>query len=267
MEWDYEGDSCYDDAMMDVKAETMKDEWERQQDEYSKQEKEAIKFVSDLKGIMVGLYKIFNRLSLDKEYVFRREGHFWIVGLEKPATIIDDSKGMSYIHWLLQNPHKSITVMQLYDLFSKADKTELLNKGKFVEFAENEEDESINVDSGVQQEIADAKTIATCKKRLKEISSELDMANKNNDEATITKLQGDKERIVSYLRSLTRPGGLTTFFPDTIEKIRKAVSNAIDRAIENIKEYKPDLYQYLKNSIHTGSDCKYTPERDIPWEL
>ncbi len=222
MGWDYEDDSCYDD---DAMGSALQDEYERQQDEYREQEKRAKQFVSDLKSIMVALLKNFKRLSLDKEYVFRREGHFWIVGLEKPATIIEDSKGMSYIHQLLQNPHKEIPATQLAN-------------------------SDFDIPLGGQQKVVDRETITTCRKQIGQLDNEQ-----------------EKEQIENYLKKATRPNSQIDNFPDERETARKAVSNAISRAINNIGTYKQDLYQYLKNTIRTGLSCIYTPDKKIDWEL
>ncbi len=180
----------------------------------------------------------------EAENIFRKDGDYWQVAYQGSATTtIKNSKGMSYIHRLLEKPDESIAAMQFYV------------KG-----------EIIYMDSANQQDVADSKTIADCQKRLIEIDRELDEAKKNNDFATQDRLNKEQEEILTLLKTDTF-GGKSAKFSDNKEKARIAVTNAINRALDNIKEHNQSLYQHLNNSILRGSDFTYTLDKKINWEL
>jgi hypothetical protein len=180
----------------------------------------------------------------EAENVFKKDGDFWQVAYQSNnTTTIRDNKGMSYIHRLLEKPDESMAAMQFFA------------KG-----------ETIYAGSGKQQEVVDSATIADCRKRLSEIESELAEAEKNNDFAAQERLGKEKEEILNLLNTDTFKGKKAKFSDDK-ERARIAVTNAINRALDNIKEHNQPLYRHLNNSILRGSEFTYTPDKEIDWEL
>jgi hypothetical protein len=51
-----------------------------------------------------------------------------------------------------------------------------------------------------------------------------------------------------------------------VERARKAVTNRIRDAVRRIGAAHERLGVHLRNAVHTGTSCSYTPERDIRWE-
>jgi hypothetical protein len=218
--------------------------------------------ISAFYKIKAYLLEAFRSIELNIDYVFRKEGDVWVVGLERPATICTDYKGMSYIHHLLQYPNKPISVKELSDLLSKPDTTGLRNKGKLIEYnPDSGEQEGVSENSGQPQNIADKQAIKKFQKELDDIEYELAEAVKNNDIGKVEQLQIKKDELKERLI-----GSNDTFTTD-VEQARKAVSNAIRKAIKNIETHRQDLFQHLNNSIQTGINCTYTPENNITWEL
>jgi hypothetical protein len=193
------------------------------------------------------------------ENVFKKDGDFWTVGFQgNIATALKDSKGMTYIAYLLGNPHKRIPALELSNLLSGA---KLLNhsgiaKGK-----------SVGADSGKPQDLVDTDYLRKSKNRLGEIEEELRKAKENNDQAEEDRLEREKEQILNQLSSDLNLSSKSRSFPNDIEKARKAVTNAIKRALDNIQKHNTPLYQYLDNSIKHGTDFIYTPDRKINWDL
>ena len=54
---------------------------------------------------------------------------------------------------------------------------------------------------------------------------------------------------------------------DPAERLRKAVTNQIRRALERIRAAHPALGRHLANGLHTGFVCAYRPEHPIDWQL
>ena len=53
--------------------------------------------------------------------------------------------------------------------------------------------------------------------------------------------------------------------PRAAERARKAVTNRIRQAVGRIHAAHATLGLHLRNSVHTGTSCSYTPERPIAW--
>jgi hypothetical protein len=51
-----------------------------------------------------------------------------------------------------------------------------------------------------------------------------------------------------------------------LERARKAVTNRIRDAVKRIGVTHESLGLHLRNAIHTGTSCSYTPEGNIRWE-
>ncbi|MBA7486770.1 hypothetical protein ES707_22331 [subsurface metagenome] len=197
--------------------------------------------------------------SKEAKNVFKKDGDFWQVAYQSnDTTTIKDSKGMSYIARLLEKPNEPIAALSLAN--PKSD-TKLMIQGKAVE------NDTVSSDSGKPQEIIDKDTLQSCQKRIIDIENELADAEKNNDLAAQERLEAEKEQILSELNAACNLKGESRSFTDNFVKARKAVTNAIKRALENIKTHSMPLYQHLDNSIQRGIDFAYKPDRQTNWQL
>jgi hypothetical protein len=52
---------------------------------------------------------------------------------------------------------------------------------------------------------------------------------------------------------------------DAVERARKAVTNRIRETLLRIAAVHQALGVHLRNAVHTGTRCTYTPERPIHW--
>jgi hypothetical protein len=53
--------------------------------------------------------------------------------------------------------------------------------------------------------------------------------------------------------------------PEALERARKAVSNRIRQTLVRIASVHHTLGLHLRNAVHTGTRCSYTPERPTRW--
>ena len=53
--------------------------------------------------------------------------------------------------------------------------------------------------------------------------------------------------------------------PEAVERARKAVTNRIRQTLARIAAVHQTLGLHLRNAVHTGTRCTYTPERPIRW--
>jgi hypothetical protein len=53
---------------------------------------------------------------------------------------------------------------------------------------------------------------------------------------------------------------------DAVERARKSVTNRIQQTLARIRAANEPLGIHLSNAVHTGTHCRYRPERPIRWE-
>jgi len=62
-------------------------------------------------------------------------------------------------------------------------------------------------------------------------------------------------------------GGRTRKGADVGDRARKAVTSRIRESIDRIGKEHPALARHFENAIHTGTFCRYQPDRRLRWEL
>ena len=61
------------------------------------------------------------------------------------------------------------------------------------------------------------------------------------------------------------PPQVTVEDAEAVERARKAVTNRIRQTVVRIAGVHNTLGFHLRNAVHTGTRCTYTPERPIRW--
>ena len=208
-----------------------------------------IKFVTSAEAEQSASQKPARAGQGTEENIFRKDGDKWIVVFNhSEPCYLNDIKGMEQIAQLLAKSPKSISAIELAN-------------------PKNDTKLMILSNSDKPQEIIDKDTLQSCQKRIINIKNELADAEKNNDLATQERLEAEKEQILSELNAARNLKGESRCFTDNLDKARKAVTNAIKRALENIKTHSMPLYQHLDNSIQRGIDFAYKPDRQTNWQL
>jgi len=54
---------------------------------------------------------------------------------------------------------------------------------------------------------------------------------------------------------------------DSVERIRKAVTNRIRDALGRIQKAHPPLWGHLAKSVKTGIFCSYVPDKPTDWQV
>lgn len=171
---------------------------------------------------------------------FRQLGKQWQIFYEGKEIDMPDSKGMTYIQYLLLRPDKEVTAIELQALINKpldADFTVLLEK--------------LSV-QGVSDCMMDDKTKKDLTARL------LSLRNTNPDSKEILEIE-------KYLNQ-AQYAGKSKPFSGVNTKSRQSVQKAISTAIKNIEKIFPELSTHFKNSITTGTFCVYKPEKGVSWQ-
>jgi hypothetical protein len=79
---------------------------------------------------------------------------------------------------------------------------------------------------------------------------------------------GRSFHVAELIRFATSPGRRSAAEDESteaIERTRKAVTNRIRQTLLRIADMNHDLGLHLRNAVHTGTHCIYTPERRTRW--
>ena len=184
--------------------------------------------------------------------VFREEGEYWTATYRGRTAHLRDSKGLSCIARLLAQPHCDVHVRDLagWNQCSNAPDgfAPLLVEGDF-------------------GAILDARATAQYKERLAEARRELEEAGAAGDLGQAARARHEIEAITEQLASAYGLSGRPRRAGDRTERLRKAVTNSIRRALDRISAAHPELGRHLTYALRTGVVCTYRPEHPVAWQL
>ena len=182
--------------------------------------------------------------------VFRREGEYWSIAYQGRRVRLRDTKGLAYIHRLLAEPGRELHVAMLTGASR--------GKGR---------SEGLPLDPGHAGPILDPEAKAAYTRRIGELRDDLDEATEWGDSGRAAQAREEIEAISEQLAEAFGLAGRSRRAADTVERIRKAVTNRIRDALARIGREHTPLGRHLANSIVTGTFCVYRPDRDIRWNL
>jgi len=190
--------------------------------------------------------------AMDDTCVFRQEGEYWTLAYHGKMTRLRDTKGLHYIARLLAQPGCDLHVRDLATMNPRSDGPDGA--------------ESIYVEGDLGA-ILDTRATAQYKERLAEARQELEEATTARDLGQAARLQHEVETITEQLTAAYGLGGRPRTAGDPAERLRKAVTNQIRRALNRICAAHPELGRHLTIALRTGFLCTYRPERPMAWRL
>lgn len=180
--------------------------------------------------------------------LFRRSGPAWEVRFKgRSSFILLPTKGAAYLALLLAHPGKSFTALELTCALSC--RPELLAVG----------------DAG---ERLDRQAMGAFRARLLELRDQRREAETNQDEAWLNRIDAEVETLERELRRSKGLGGRLRREQDDLDRVRKAVGNAVRRAIRKIAEEDKELAAHLQDrrNLQCGMTLRYSPDGDIRWD-
>ena len=197
------------------------------------------------------------------ENLFLKEGDYWTLkfGSNQPIRL-KDSVGLVYIHHLLQHPGYEFPVLMLVQQTRGAAAV-----GRTTTAAETRDaDLSLDDFSGTGPSL-DNQALQEYRERIEDLQEDIDEAEQNNNSEAAANAREEQQSLESQisaafgLRGHPRPVG------SPAENARKSVSEAIRRALKNIRTLDSHLGNHLTNSIKTGVYVDYSPESAVDWHL
>jgi hypothetical protein len=179
--------------------------------------------------------------------VFRKKSQVWEIRFAGGAEeILLPSKGAAYLHMLLSQPRTPISAVEMA-----------------CRLAQNRAAYSL----GSAGDKIDQDALTTYKARYEELKEELREGKSNHDDAAVTRIEGEMEALVEEINKATALGGRIRQDADDRDRVRKAVGNAIRRAVKDIRQFDRRLADHLKSPcLCCGLNPCYSPVQDIAWE-
>ncbi len=163
---------------------------------------------------------------------FRRQAAVWLVGLGDSQAMLQDSKGLRQLRYLLQSPGDEISVADLAVL------------------ADGEPRE---IGSG--EPVLDREALAAYRKRLRALERLLAADEDALDDDQRERVRREHDVLARELARHAGLGGRTRRLGSPQERMRVNVTRTIRAAIAEIDTVCPTLGRHLAQSIATGSFC------------
>ncbi len=183
-------------------------------------------------------------------YLFRLRGNVWELRFADERGNFSDRKGLHILSRLLRFPEETVRATELQGLDPRAGTST----------------ESV-------QAILDDEAKSRCRDRLAEMDREIEEAERNGDDATLPRLQTEKEQLVTELGTqLGLAGKSRNLGPRSpTESARVAVRQNLDRVFGGLRTAQPPmtrLADHLERSIlNEGNAYAYRPESCPAWEF
>ena len=115
----------------------------------------------------------------------------------------------------------------------------------------------------------DPQARAAYRRRLTELDEEIAEARDWSDPARVDRLDAERRALIHELSAAAGLGGRERRTGDARERARVAVRKAIAAALDRIDEVDRPLARLLRNSVTTGTYCRYEPDpgRPVRWVL
>jgi hypothetical protein len=179
--------------------------------------------------------------------IFRKKGQVWQIRFAGGAeNILLPSKGAAYLHMLLSQPRTPVSAIVMACRLSQ-----------------NRDNYSL----GSAGDKIDQDALFAYQARYAELKEELEEAKSNRDDAAISRIQGEMESFMEEIRKAKGLGGRIRKDADDRDRVRKAVGNAIRRAVKDIGQFDKRLADHLKSPcLCCGLNPCYSPAQDVTWE-
>lgn len=181
-------------------------------------------------------------VAAEAPYVFRCEGDYWTLAYDGTAVRVRDALGMRYLAALLAQPGRELHVAQLT---GSAGTREAAHAGNLL----------------------DAESRRNYQRRIEELRDEIEDAKRFEDAGRAERAQDELDALTSQLAAAFGLGGRARRASDTVERMRKAITNRVRDSMRRISGVHPALGSHLHGAVRTGTFCCYDPDEAPAWSL
>lgn len=168
----------------------------------------------------------------------------WSVGADGTLFALADLRGLHYLRYLLERPGVDVEALTLSAAAYGHPHAKL--------------------DEADMGEVLDAAALAAYRLRLAELDEHLDAADLRGDQDGAEVFAAERAALIDELRKATGVGGRARRVGASSERARIAVRKAIAAALTQIDQHDPSVARLLRDSVRTGTSCRYDPNPDHP---
>ena len=180
--------------------------------------------------------------------VFRLEGEYWTIASRDATFRLVDSKGLRYVHRLLQTPGVEVYALDL----------ELATHPAAATVAGGAD--GLHADGPTGQLLVDKQALEAYRLRIEDLRDQIEEAERHGDPERASRARDELDYLMDEIDRVTRPDGTPRAQSGETERARVNVTRAIRKAIEKIGEQDPSLGHHLDHDIRTGTYCSYVPD-------
>ena len=180
-------------------------------------------------------------------YAMYKDGNNYRIQFRDESQTFTASKGLAYIHTLLQSPDTPIHVNELKAAVDKVDVHLLANES---------------------QDMFDKQALSAIDQRIAELYDDMEMAQETQNEMQLATLHKQLDQLIQEKEKATGLGGRSRKNTKG-DGVRISVGRAIKRALESIASAMPKCSEHLQVSIigHSGFNPHYEAQESISWQI
>jgi hypothetical protein len=201
----------------------------------------------------------------DQGSFFRKIGDVWNIRFEGKTLALNDNRGLQYICLLLKYQGINLTASTMIAL---AAGEQLPDLSRFLQGLSEDRLAHLGlsrVDCEDPMPLIDMMARLHCQQRLSTIKETLASESFSSPDEKC-ELEEERKTINEYLAAASSLHGRLRH-SSSADRDRISVKNRITDALAKIAQHNTSLFRHLSNSIQTGTNCVYSPETPIPWEL
>ncbi|MBA2896900.1 ATP-binding protein [Nonomuraea soli] len=178
---------------------------------------------------------------------FTRQGTVWRLAYGGRVAHLPDAKGLRDLHLLLAAPGRDLPAVAL-----------LAPEGGDLVVAAR----SLGGD-----DLLDDEARTRYRRHLERLDDEIDRAAGLGDDDRAATLDRERQALLEQLRSAAGLDGRSRRLGDEAERARKTVTARIRDVLRKLDAAHPELAAHLRETVSTGSTCRYQPAEPVSWTL
>lgn len=189
----------------------------------------------------------------EPDFCFRRDGDGWFIRAFGKEGHFKDRKGFAYLAVLIERAGKPVPMVELIERVEGSP----LKK------------ECWQSVEGTFQQILDDQALQDILRRVKELDEAIEDAQQRQDVTEAEVFRRERDWLLEQYSATRARNGKSRNFPTLTNKMRSAISHALRRARDALREAGMDeLADHLKAFSKANEDSYiYSPSPDIPWVL
>ncbi|MEV6813696.1 AAA family ATPase [Micromonospora sp. NPDC051296] len=180
-------------------------------------------------------------------YEFRRDGAVWRLTYDGSTAYLPDAKGLHDLRLLLGRPGVDVPSVELLDPAAGPELVAARRMGG--------------------DQVLDDEAKTRYRRHLARLDDEIDRAAARGDDPKATALDAERRALIDQLRAAAGLAGRPRRLGDEAERARKTVTARIRETLRRLDERHPPLAAHLRDTISTGTACRYLPTTPVPWRL